>query len=51
VTASATTSLEETFLIMLVPLALNGVLLLGARRSYVRDVATAVASERAAAAR
>jgi hypothetical protein len=30
---------------MLVPLALNGLLLFGARRSYAVDVATAIASE------
>jgi len=34
------------FLIMLVPLALNGLILLRALRSYARDVATAAESER-----
>lgn len=38
--------LEETFLIMLVPLLLSSVLLLAAARTYPRDVATAAASER-----
>ena len=47
VSAATTAGLEYTFLIMLIPLALNGLLLLGARRSYPADVATAVASERA----
>ncbi|MGI8576867.1 MAG: MFS transporter [Nocardioidaceae bacterium] len=43
--------LEYTFLIMLVPLAAAGlILLLRARRTYPRDVATAVASEHATAA-
>lgn len=38
--------LDTTFLIMLVPLALSGVLLLTAARArYPRDVATAIASE------
>ncbi len=31
---------------MLVPLALRGVLLLRGRRAYLRDIATAVASDR-----
>jgi sugar phosphate permease len=39
-------ALKYTFLIMLVPLAINGIALLLARRSYPTDVATAVASER-----
>jgi MFS family permease len=45
--APATTrALQETFLIMLVPLGLTGLmLLLGARRHYAADVATAIASE------
>lgn len=34
-----------SFLIMLVPLALNGLLLLLARRSYPRDIATAIGSD------
>lgn len=38
------TALADTFLIMLVPLAIAGVSLLWARRSYPCDVATAVAS-------
>lgn len=40
-------ALQATFLIMLVPLAANGVMLLAARRCYPADVATAIASERA----
>ncbi len=36
--------LQGAFLIMLVPLVLNGLILLRARRSYPRDVATAMAS-------
>ncbi|MGH2864608.1 MAG: MFS transporter [Solirubrobacteraceae bacterium] len=39
--------LRDTFLIMLVPLAISGVILLNARRGYRRDAATAIASERA----
>lgn len=39
--------LDYTFLIMLVPLLLAGVILLRAVRTYPRDVATAVASEHA----
>jgi MFS family permease len=46
VTAANTRGLQYTFLIMLIPLALNGLILLGARRSYPADVATAIASER-----
>ncbi len=46
VSASGTTGLEYTFLIMLVALAGAGVLLVRARHSYLRDVATAAASER-----
>ncbi len=38
-------ALQETFLIMLAPLALTGLMLLGARRRYAADVATAIASE------
>jgi MFS family permease len=45
VPAATTLGLQDAFLIMLVPLALNGVALLGARRSYPRDIATALASE------
>jgi MFS family permease len=47
--AAAAHGLGYAFLIMLVPLALNGAMLFGARRSYPADVATAVASEQAAA--
>lgn len=39
--------LEETFLIMLVPLLAAGLLLLAARKKYLVDVATADVSERA----
>jgi hypothetical protein len=51
VTAADTRGLQYTFLIMLIPLALNGLILLRARRSYPADVATAIASERRAMAR
>jgi MFS family permease len=44
--AASTRGLTYTFLIMLVPLAASGVLLLRARRTYLTDVATAAASER-----
>ncbi|MGH7747820.1 MAG: MFS transporter, partial [Candidatus Dormibacteria bacterium] len=45
-TAANATGLDHTFLIMLVPLTVAGlILLLIARRTYPRDVATAVASE------
>ncbi len=40
--------LELTFLVMLLPLAANGVLLLKAMRTYPRDVATAAAAQEAA---
>src|SRR5579875_3164452 len=44
----STTALDRTFLIMLVPLVVAGVLLLvRARMTYPRDIATAAASERA----
>ena len=43
---ATTRALQETFLIMLVPIALTGLTLLGARRRYAADVATAIASER-----
>jgi MFS family permease len=46
ISAASTRGLQYAFLIMLVPLALNGLLLLIARRSYPADVATAIASER-----
>jgi hypothetical protein len=37
--------LGSTFLIMLVPLAASGLMLIRARRSYPTDIATAAASE------
>jgi predicted MFS family arabinose efflux permease len=40
-------SLDLTFLVMLIPLAAAGIILLRARRTYPRDVATAIASEHA----
>jgi sugar phosphate permease len=40
--------LELTFLVMLLPLAANGILLFRATRSYPRDVATAAAAQDAA---
>jgi predicted MFS family arabinose efflux permease len=40
-------ALQLTFLIMLVPLAVSGGVLLAARRGYPRDVATAIAGQRA----
>jgi predicted MFS family arabinose efflux permease len=43
--ASAGHGLAYTFLIMLVPLACAGVILMRARRTYPRDLATAAASE------
>jgi MFS family permease len=43
---ATTHALQDTFLIMLVPLALTGLMLLVARRRYGADVATAIASER-----
>jgi MFS family permease len=43
--AGTTRALQETFLIMLVPLLVTGLMLLRARRSYATDVATAIASE------
>lgn len=39
--------LDYTFLIMLIPLTVAGLILLHARKTYPRDVATAIASERA----
>jgi MFS family permease len=46
---AAAIGLDQTFLIMLVPLVIGGVLiLLAARRTYPRDVATAIASEHTA---
>ncbi|HET6868191.1 MAG TPA: MFS transporter [Solirubrobacteraceae bacterium] len=44
--ASTARALQETFLIMIVPLLLTGLMLLRARRGYAADVATAIASER-----
>ncbi len=45
--AATGTGLEYTFVIMLAPLFAAGVLLLVSRRAYLRDVATADATERA----
>ncbi len=45
--AATGTGLEYTFIIMLAPLFAAGVLLLVSRRAYLRDVATADATERA----
>lgn len=42
---ATTRALQETFLIMLVPLALTGLMLFRAQRGYAPDVATAIASE------
>lgn len=42
---SETHGLEEAFLVMLIPLALSGVLLLAARKRYPVDVASAAQSE------
>lgn len=47
VSAASARALQITFLIMLIPLAANGVLLLRARRTYAADMATAVESESA----
>lgn len=47
VSQAATQGLRYTFLIMLVPLAVTGVIVWIARRTYPTDVATAIASERA----
>ena len=41
--------IAHAFLVMLAPLALSGVLLLRGRRHYLRDIATAAASEHAGA--
>ena len=46
VSAAAAAGLAHTFLIMLLPLAAAGVLLLRARRSYPTDVASAAESDR-----
>jgi hypothetical protein len=40
------TGLDRVFLLALLPLLLNGLLLLRARRSYPQDVASALESER-----
>jgi len=45
VSAAATQGLHYTFMIMLVPLAVSGMLLLRGRRSYPTDVASASVSE------
>jgi MFS family permease len=41
------TGLKYTFLLMLAPMALSGAILIFGRRSYGRDVATAIASDQA----
>lgn len=52
ISAAGAHGLTVTFAIMIVPLALNGILLLRVpRREYPDDVATAIASERAVAER
>ncbi|GAA4311901.1 hypothetical protein GCM10023178_75100 [Actinomadura luteofluorescens] len=43
---AAGVGLDRVFLLALLPLLANGLLLLGARRSYPRDVASALESER-----
>jgi hypothetical protein len=40
------TGLDRAFLLALLPLLLNGLLLIRARRSYPRDIASALESER-----
>jgi predicted MFS family arabinose efflux permease len=45
ISAAQGRGLEYTFMIMLVPLAASGVVLLASRRRYLQDVATAEASE------
>jgi hypothetical protein len=47
ISSASAHALDITFLIMLIPLAANGGLLLLARTSYASDMATAVASETA----
>jgi hypothetical protein len=44
---ASASGLAYTFMIMLAPMAVGGLLLLRGSRSYARDVATALASERA----
>lgn len=46
-TQAGAVGLDYTFLVMLVPLIVAGLIMLWARRTYPRDVATAAASERA----
>jgi hypothetical protein len=46
ISAASASGLRWAFLIMLAPLALNGVALFVARRSYPADVATALETER-----
>jgi MFS family permease len=46
ISTGTSTGVQWAFLIMLVPLAINGLAVLGARSSYPADVATAQASER-----
>ena len=50
VTSGSATGLEFSFLILLVTLAGAGLFMLRARTTYVRDIATAAASQDAAAA-
>ncbi|MGH9073440.1 MAG: MFS transporter, partial [Acidimicrobiales bacterium] len=45
--AAGAPGLDRTFLVMLAPQAVAGLILLRARRTYPRDVATAIASEQA----
>jgi MFS family permease len=47
--AQSAAGLQHTFLIMLIVMVISGLLMLFARRTYPRDVATALASEHAAA--
>jgi MFS family permease len=49
VSPSVALGLEDTFLVMLISLVAAGLLLIRARRTYPRDIATAAASEEAAA--
>lgn len=50
--ASSATALSDAFLVMLIPLVVaGGFALIRARRTYLRDVATALASERAVSPR
>jgi hypothetical protein len=45
ISASTARGLEVSFLLMLIPLAAAGIILLRGRHNYPRDVATAAASE------